>query len=58
MFSPLCVWNFVCWIIAVGQPIKLKNLKASTNYTVQVRAKNEVGAGEPYDLLFATDPTR
>jgi len=34
--------------------IRIENLKPDTNYTLSVRAKNEVGLGQPIQLTVAT----
>ena len=35
--------------------IRIENLKPNTNYTLSVRAKNEVGVGEAIPLTVATE---
>jgi len=39
----------------VDNSIRIENLKASTTYTFKVRAKNEVGLGNPYEVSAITD---
>jgi len=43
---------------ARGDEIRIVNLKPSTKYALEVRAKNEVGPGPPYTLNIETERVR
>lgn len=44
--------------IATDGMIRVENLKPSTNYTISVRAKNDVGVGEPRQVVVTTEAIR
>jgi len=58
-FSKSCqsVYVISCRLLLIGSTdgrIRVENLKPDTNYTLSVRAKNEVGVGQPIHLTVAT----
>jgi len=45
-----------CWSLLTDGLIRIENLEPNTSYTFSVRAKNEVGVGQPMEITVATEP--